>query len=24
VADDLGDWLDEQEEGFDPLILLDG
>ncbi len=23
VADDLGDWLDAQEDGFDPLILLD-
>ena len=24
VADDLSDWLDEQEDGYDPLILLDG
>ena len=24
VADDLSGWLDEQEDGFDPLILLDG
>ena len=24
VADDMADWLDGQEDGFDPLILLDG
>ena len=24
VADDLSDWLDGQEDGYDPLILLDG
>ena len=24
VADDLTDWLQEQGDGFDPLILLDG
>ena len=23
VSDDLGAWLDEQEDGFDPLILLE-